>query len=325
MEYLTEETDILETVMDEAGYELDLELTWEAKSLFLGGDADLAPSNGTMEAAEMSENQDMELAVNGRLTPQHTGLYVREGSDYDPDVAGGKQEAIDAIVEDEARFGIGGWGLGTIPAYRLIFEEKYGYTFEEGGDFNIFSAEFPTLAQLLANEEIDAGGSGPPYNLWPVRDELKPLFWMQEELMDLGYGGATLGIANAITRQEYFDEHGEAVRAFLGADKHAIEYFRDNIDEHAADSDLQETLGADSEEEARWLLEFRYRGDHSPNEYPASMADFEYDDDRVDQELESLGRVEDLGMLGGDWQDRVSFQSHDVSEYYDMAVEEAGN
>lgn len=323
MRYVTEQTDIADAVMEEAGYEYDLNMTWDARSLFLGGNADLVPSNSTIEAAGMVENQELDVTVTSKRTPQHTGLYVREGGAYDPDVAGGKQAAIDNLVDDQANFGIGGWGLSTIPAYRIIFSEKYGYEFDPDGDFNVFTAEFPALARLLADQEIAAGGSGPPYNLWDFRNELKPLFWMQVEMMDLGFPGDVLGISNGVTQTAFAEENPEAIKAYLAILKHVSEYMQDNLEEVAQDPEIQETLGASSAEEAQWFLAFRYRAENSPNEFPATLTEMELTDEHVEAERDALSEATDLGALEGSWENGLSFEQYDLTEYLDVAAEAA--
>ena len=123
--YLREQTDVFQSVYDELGYEAELQLTWDELSLFMGGQADLAPSVGSIEAASLAAEQDQQLRAHAVTAPQHTGLYVRKGSEYDPAEAGSVQAAVDNLVEN-GTMGIGGWGLGTIPAYKLIFRERFG-------------------------------------------------------------------------------------------------------------------------------------------------------------------------------------------------------
>ncbi|MFC3959272.1 hypothetical protein [Halovivax cerinus] len=321
--HLQEETDIFETVMDDIGYEGDVQLTWDELSQFMGGQADIAPSVGTVEAAQLATERDFDLTAHAQTTPQHTALYVRSGSDYDPDVAGSKQAAIDALVENDAAFGIGGWGNGPVPAYRLIFQEKYGYSFEEGGDFNIVTGEFPALAQMVAEGNIDAGGSGPPYGLYPVRDQVKPLLWNQEELADIDLPKTAMCISNGITRTSYAEENTEAIAAWFGMEKYAHEYMANNVDELAARSDVQESLNVPNEDAAAWILNFRYNAMNTENELPASLQDVPFTEDRIAQDKESLRSIESMGQLSSGWEESLSYMEHDIDEYYEMAKNNA--
>jgi len=321
LSYLREETNILEEVMSEAGYEPDITLSFDELPLFLGKKVDFAPSIGTVEAAQLGVEQDQQLTAHAVVAPQHTGLYVREGGDYDPDVAGGKQAAVDRLVEDNAKFGIGGFGLGTIPAYQLIFDQKYGYEFGREGDFNIVTADFPTLSRLVAQGDIDAGGSGPPYGLWGVRDQVKPLLWNQEELPDIGFDRLTIAISNGITRTEYAEENTEAVAAWFALEGLAYEFLGNNVQEVAARDSTQETLNVPSQEAAAWVLDFRFNAKHSPNKFPASFADNGWTEERIEADKEAISAAEELGAAPSGWQDQVSYQIHDLEQYREMARE----
>lgn len=321
--YLREETDILTGVMNDIGYDPEVQLTWDELPQFLGGNADIAPSMGTSEAANLAVERDFDLTAHARSTPQHTGLYVQKGGDYDPDEVGGKQAAVDNIVSDGAKFGIGGWGLGTIPAYRFIFGEKYGYDFSEDGDFNVVTGDFPTLSRSVASGDIAAGGSGPPYGLWGVRDEVKPLFWNQEELPDIGFDKLTLCISNGITRTSFAEEHPEACAAWFGLEKHAHEHMANNIDEIAGRSSVQESLNVPSKEAAAWVLSFRYKAENTDNEHPASLQDVAFTDERIQTDKEALQAGEELGFIKSGWEESLSYRSNqsEVQKYYEMAKE----
>lgn len=316
--YLRERTGMFEGVFDELGYEADLTLTWDELSQFVGGQADLAPSVGSVEAAQLASEQDQQLRAHAVTAPQHTALYVRQGSEYDPAEAGGMQAAVDALAES-GTIGIGGWGLGTIPAYRLVFNERFGYEFGEEGDFDVVTAEFNTLAQLVADGDIDAGGSGPPYNLWSVRDDLTPVFWNQNQVAEMGFPRRSIAIGNGVSRADYAEENADAIAAYFGLLRRANEYLRDNIDSLAEESSTQDTLGVDSAEQARWVLEFRLRGEHSPNEVPASPVENGLTDEYIEQDRQALSRAAEMGAVPDDWADGFDYQPVDIDEYYEMA------
>ena len=316
--YLREQTDIFQGVYDELGYEAELNLTWDELSLFMGGKADLAPSVGSIEAASLAAEQDQQLRAHAVTAPQHTGLYVRKGSEFDPAEAGSLQAAVDNLAAN-GRMGIGGWGLGTVPAYRLIFRERFGYDFSEGGDFDVVTSEFPTLAQLVADGDIDAGGSGPPYNLWSVKEELTPLFWNQGQVAELGFPRRSIAIGNGVSRAEYAEENPEAVAAYFGMLRRANEYLRDNAASVAAESSTQEILGAESAEEAQWILEFRLQADHSPNTVPASPVDNALTEGYVEKDEQALSQAAEMGAIPEGWEDGFDYQVRAFDEYYEMA------
>lgn len=316
--YLRERTDVFESVYDELGYEAELQLTWDELSLFMGGKADLAPSVGSIEAANLASEQDQQLRAHAVTAPQHTALYVRKGSEYDPAEAGSVQAAVDNLAEN-GTVGIGGWGLGTVPAYRMIFQERFGYEFSEGGDFEVVTSEFPTLASLVAKGDIDAGGSGPPYNLWSVRDEVTPLLWNQRQVAEMGFPRRSVAIGNGVSRAEFASENKEAVAAYFGMLRRANEYLRDNIDTLAAESETQEILGADSAEQAKWVLEFRLEAKHSPNTVPASPVQNGLTDEYIEQEKQALGKAVEMGNVPEDWADGFGYQQVDIETYYEKA------
>jgi len=319
LSYLREETNILEEVMSEAGYEPDITLSFDELPLFLGKKVDFAPSIGTVEAAQLGVEQDQQLTAHAVVAPQHTGLYVREGGDYDPDVAGGKQAAVDRLVEDNAKFGIGGFGLGTIPAYQLIFDQKYGYEFGREGDFNIVTADFPTLSRLVAKGDIAAGGSAPPYGLWGVRDQVKPVFWNQEELPDIGFGRLTIAIGNGITRTAFAQNNAEGLAAWYGALKRGREHIRNNISDFASRSSVQEALRVPSQEAAAWVMNFRYNAEHSPNRFPASLTDVTFTEERIQRDREALSAAQEFDAVPSGWEEKLSYQTHDIQKYYEIA------
>ena len=323
VKYLREETNILEGVMDEIGYDSEVQLTWDELPQFLGGNADIAPSMGTTAAANLAVEREFNLTAHARSTPQHTGLYVRKGSDYDPDEIGGKQAAVDNIVQDGAKFGIGGWGLGTIPAYRFIFKEKYGYDFSQEGEFNVVTGEFPTLSRSVANGDIAAAGSGPPYGLWDVRDKVKPLFWNQEELPDIDFHKLTMCISNGITKTSFAEEHPKAVAAWFGLEKRAHEHMANNVEDIASRDSVQKSLNVPSKEAAAWVLDFRYNAKHTNNEYPASLQEIGFIEDRIETDKNAIKAGEELGFIESGWEESLNYNANqsEIQKYYEMAKE----
>jgi hypothetical protein len=319
IQYLREDTNLLSDVMTEAGYNAEVTLTFDELSLFLGGKADIAPSVGTFEAASLAVEQDQKLTTHALQTPQHTGLYVQQGSDYDPNAVGGMQTAVDNLVENSAKFGIGGFGLGTIPGYELIFAEKFGYDFGRDGDFNLVTADFPTLSQLVARGDLAAGGSGPPYGLWGVRDQVKPIFWNQEQMPEIGFNRRNVCISNGITRTSWAQENQDAAAAWFALEKRAHEYIGNNVSDFASRSSVQEGLNVPSQEAAEWVLNFRYNAENSPNELPASLTNVRWTDERIQSDKEALSRAAELGALPDGWEDQLSYKKHNIEKYYQMA------
>jgi hypothetical protein len=307
--------------MNEIGYKVDLTLSFDELSLFLGGQADIAPSVGTIEAASLGTEQDQQLTAHALQTPQHTGWFVRKGSDYDPSVAGSKQAAIDRIIDDGANIAIGGWGLGDIPAEAMIFDQKYGYDFSQGGDFNVVTASLPSIAQLVTDEQVAMGVSAPPYGFWGERDELANVYWNQEELAEIGFHRLTVCISNGITRTEFAQEHREAVEAYFGLERFSAQYFRDNISDLASRSELQETLNLPSQEAAEYVLDFRYKAENSPNQYPATLIDNNWTDDRIKRDKEALRAAQEVEQVPSGWEEYVSYQQHDTEAIAEKAAE----
>jgi hypothetical protein len=318
--YKTERTDLYAETMSETGYELEIETTFEDLPLFLGGNAQIAESMGALEAAEIGIERDEQFAAHAKTGGQHTALYVKIGSKWDPDKTGSVEATIDKLVEEGGTFAIGGWGLGTIPAYSLIFQEKYGYDFSEGGDFNVVTSALPSLAQLVAEEKAAVGTSAPSYGSYgytagaddPV---LKPIFWMQSEMEDTGINSGTLQLGNAITRKSFSDENIEAMKAYVAASKQAVEWIQNNIDTIVEDQEMREILGYGSKEATRYILEWRYLAEHSENTVPPSNGDLALTDEYIQAEKETIAKAQSLGAVKSGWEDYIEFKNVDISAY----------
>ena len=193
--------------MSEAGYEYDMSLTWNEVALGASGQADILPTMGSIEAARLGIEQDMELSVNSEgLMSQQLGFVVESGGPYDPETAGGEQAAIDKIVEDGARVGIGSLAGGHIPAGRLIIDELYGHDFSDGGDFNVATSDYGTLGTLLGEGKLDVAYTGPTVHtpgLVGEDPEQTAIFWEPSKLVEVGFEMNNLGLGNMISTKTF--------------------------------------------------------------------------------------------------------------------------
>jgi len=73
---LREQTNIFQGGYEELSYEAELQLSWDERSPFMGGQANLAPSVGSIEAGKHADTV-LDQADAGRLVLTAGGLRVR--------------------------------------------------------------------------------------------------------------------------------------------------------------------------------------------------------------------------------------------------------
>jgi hypothetical protein len=319
IEYYLAQNDLIQPRFEEDGYELDYELTFEDATLFASGQIDMGTVSW-VEDARLGVEQDQQLVTFGNIEGVVSTPWVEVGGPYDPDETGSVQASLDKIVEEEARFGIPGWAAGAVPHLQNIIQENYGYTLaQDGGDFNVQTTERGTMPSLtLRGDLATAVHSASSAGLTEVvNGELKPLLWIWNEYLEAGWGKPPL--VSLSTRLDFAEENPEVLLNMINMWSEGLNYVQDNIPEIAADSAGQETLEAESEEEARFLMDLFAGNDVDqiePLSQSALYSEVGLDDQAVEDARSVMNVMEDLGQIPSGWDDHLTFMT--VSDIEEM-------
>ena len=319
LEYANERTNILENEMDELGYDYDITFTWEEAALGASGQADILPTLGDIEGARLAVERDMDLAYHGLHTTNYEGIYVRRGSDLDPENTGSVEATFDKVIEENRLWGNAGWAQGEVPPGQIVIDNKFGHEYGEGGEFNVQSTDWNPLPQLLVDEEVDIIVNAPPLGTAPFDTEdpspIKDILWYQPGLEEAGLDGRTINLGQWVTSQEYSENNLEAIRALMRAYQEGARWMsnQDNHDEILSDEKNVDALGGNTREEARIILEFgTIPGAHAEaepsNPYPAALSDLEMDEAFVETDKKALRAAQDRGFGPDGREDRIDYK-----------------
>ena len=319
IEYYLAENNLIQPRFEEDGYQLDYELTFEDATLFASGQIDMGTVSW-VEDARLGVEQDQQLVTFGNIEGVVTGSFVKAGGPYDPENTGSVQATLDKVVEDEARYGIPGWAAGSVPHFQNILQEVYGYTLaQDGGDFNVQTTERGTMPELVMRGDLAVGThSASSAGLTEVSNgDLKPIIWPWNEYLEQGWGRPPL--VSLSTRLDFAEENPEVLLNMINMWSEGLNYVQENISEIAADPAGQETLEAENEEEAQFLLDLFSGNDVSPVQgltESALYSEVGLDEQSVEEAQNLLGVMEDLGQIPSGWEDQLTFMT--VSDLEDM-------
>lgn len=262
-----------------------------------------------LEAARIGVQEEIETAVIARRANAYFGWMVKVGSEWDPDNTGGVQQTLDMIAEEGANIGVGGWGLGHIPADQIAFGQGFGLEMsEEGGDFNVVTAEIPAIPQLIDDGDLAIGASSPTHGAASrlLDDTLKPLFWDHDKINELGLGLPPL--AGVVCRQSFLDENEEIARAvFEGLNEGYDWFFESGLEEIPSNQDRRDKLGVQNEAEAEYAIKWQQHQDvkHRTEAIPRPK-DITFTRDRINAARDLLAQVEEVGFIPSGWEDYVN-------------------
>lgn len=297
----------------EAGYEFQVEETWRGPALFASGQLDMAMMAG-FESILMAQERDMELSLAAGIARSGSGALTREGGPYDPASTGGPQASIDKLVEQGGTFAHYSWAGGYIPPTRLIIEGEYGHAFsEEESAFPVQITPLATLAPHAAEGNVDVSLTGPglggevPEKL--RNDVLSPVFWITNELQNLGYGTPPTS-KGVITKRDFAQEHPDAVRAVVESWQEGVDWMYDNPSELIENDAYRQVWGGPSEENAQWMWDWGFDpesgGEISLN-VPIVLQQVGYDQETRDNHAAFLDQVAELGFVPDNWNDYLDF------------------
>jgi hypothetical protein len=302
-------TDRLSSRMEDAGYDVKAQESWEGSALFASGGPDLADMS-PIEAATLGSERDLNLATNGRLTSFFIGPLVKNGGPYDTDTTGGVEASVNKIA-NQGKFGIGSWGGGDVHAYQLVFPERYGLAFGENqSDFEVVTADYFALPGLVNDGEVAAVSTAPHYGAAPMfagdSPDLDALFYTSDMLQEMGYGASMLN--SWVCTQEFADSNPGAVEAVVGAWQETVSDFLSRPYELATQDAYMEMLAAENEQQARWLIDWGVKNEYEYNT-PVLYEDVTFTEDRIANERNFIGASADAGHIPSDWDDHLEFRT----------------
>lgn len=309
MDHIYNQTSILEDAISDAGYEMEVDESWEDAAIFASGQADFSTMS-SLEAAQLAGERDRNLAVFGRIHPQYMGWMVENGGEYDPEETGSVEESITKLVEDDALVGIGAWNGGHVPVDTVILDELYGYEFaEEGGDFEVTTADYIAIPQLIVDGELAAGSTSPEHGgaRFMVDDPpgLTELFWGADIAEENGFGLPMLN--SLVTTQSFMDERQDAAEAFANALQEGISWFLDDPKGIVLDNqEYIEMMGVETAEEAEYIIDWGINLEYSTDQQMV-YEEITMDSDAIEADKEFIDYSANIGFVPENWEDRVSY------------------
>ncbi|WP_276298727.1 hypothetical protein [Haloarcula ordinaria] len=310
-----EEEGIIEEEMSAAGYEYNVQWTFEGPALFASGQTQIAFDVSTIEAARLANQRDMNLTVAAKMMTDNIGMVLPADSEYAPSQTGGQQETLDKIVEDDARIGILGWSAGHIPIDQILMSEIWGKALQpEDGDFNVVEANPGALPELMKEGEIVMAANSPAHG---SGEEL-----MSGEFVDLFYGSdeiskRDLGIApliNTVVTDEFMENHRPAVEAAVRAWNRGTDWFYESgVDDIPGNSTYMEQFGVEDPEVAEYITKWHLTADYKdiPSAYETDTPIY-HDDPYIDDEWlamneQFMNNAVEVGQAPENWQDLVTY------------------
>lgn len=315
MDHMFKDTDKWSEYFAEHNLNVALDYSWEGAAIFTSGGADFE-TFGTLEAAQIGSERDIPITSNANLVPQFILIITNEGSDYDPANAGGSQEAVDKIVEDQAQFALGGWGGATATSIVLAMQEGFGYTFVEDpdeSDFNITSAEWFAIPKLLDRGDVDAGTNSPEHGMAAFLDEngehpFATIFQIGEVLEKSGFGVPQMN--GWVCAQEMTEKHPKAAEATVQGYYEGLQWvLEDPLGRVKMDQEEHlKQLGAENLDQAKWMVEWGLELSRD-NELPMLYEDIELTDEFIEKDTNFLDTAQEAGYVGDTpWKEALEYR-----------------
>lgn len=305
----TKDQGILEQKFDEAGYDVELNLTFKGAPLFLSGKVDIS-NLGAIEAARAGVERDLDLTVAGKVETSFLGPVVKKGGKWDPANTGSVEASIQGIAESDAQFAIIDWAAGNVPAEQIVLEEGYDLSLKQnGGDFSVVTASPPSIPKQLMKDRIAAGTLSPSHGIGNhlMNDKLRPLYWEMDKAAELGLGLPPL--ANLTTRTSFYEENKEALRAAIESFNAGAEwFFESGLEDVPGDEEYRKMLGASSAEAAEWTVKWIQRKDveYAPNNQTVYQ-EVGLTDEWISSTTKFLNAAKEIGQIPEGWTNNVTF------------------
>lgn len=316
LDYVQNQTSILPDALEEAGYTLSVTESWDDTTLFASGQVDFMPTMADIEGAVFGVEREIEVAMHGMASPNYEGLYVRRGSEVDPENTGSVEASIQMMVDEGRPFGHAGYNEGAVWPAAAIFNDRFDLTYVPGeSDFNLQQADWFTLPDLLVNGDVDMVINAPILGMDKFLTEdpspVKDILWFQPEMQDIGIPPENLNLGMFGTRLDFSDEHEDFISAFMGAWKQGAEWISDPsiYPDILENEDNWSLLTAETRAEAEININFAFQNEHSENLVPLTVRDIELTEEKITQTEGALNKMVELGILNENWSDWVTFKS----------------
>lgn len=303
-----QDSETLDDHLGSAGYTYEMEITYGGPPLFASGESDIA-GLGATEASIMAATREFNVVIPGQTYIANGVLAVRTDSEFDPEVAG-SQEAAMQTVADEGRFGIGGWEGGDVQIFGVLFPEVFDLEFrEEGGDFEVLSTgDYATLPQLILDEEIDIGDIVMTLNGFPhfMSDppRLTSLAFVPDLMRENGFNPDAYG--GIVAMEDFAEENPDALEAYVEAWQEGVDWFYDDPTQ-AIDEYRDIFPGVENDEQVEWIADFAL-GETDVGDTPLFYDPVALQDDWIDEQERFLDLAASRGDLPEDWADYVEFR-----------------
>lgn len=320
MDYLTEDTNILENQFDENNLGTETARSWESAAIFTSGGADFG-TFGSLEAAKLAGERDLPLNVNANLAPQFMCTVGAEGGPYDPDNTGGAQASMDKLHETQDRYALGGWGGGTGIMMPLIVSEAFGYTFtdDSSSDFeNITTAEYSAVPQLVNDGDVVMGTSSPLHGAAPTMapeeyggENSITTIWQLGGAMDNLENFSAPQLNSWTCAQEYADANPSAPEAMVQTFQTGVDWFYEDPIGRVEESDEHlNQLGLQSLDTARYVMDWGINLELE-NELQVLYEDTGLTEEFVANDKNFLESAAETGFLSEGWEENLEYNMID--------------
>lgn len=318
-----EETGRLDELMNDAGYDYDIELTWGYPSLFASAQVDVV-ADTPMGLGRMAAAQGIESVSFAAQAKNPLMVSVPTDSQYlDADTPA---ESLQQAAEDNAVFGLNDWVDGSTIFHQLLYEE-WGITHtEQDSEFEVISTEFAAITEMLVEGEFDIAQTTPVNPGHPdhavAGPNLIPLYHQWDVLDELGFD-APIMVAGLGARADAWEEHREGIVALGQALNEGQQWYSEGMQnqEFHDQEGMNELLGHGSMEASQWYMDFSggndlvelYGEEYEPWNIPEQTTYDSYylTDDIISAHTDFLDQSAQYGLVGDDWADYVTFEQVD--------------
>lgn len=306
MDYLEKDTTILSDTMDEAGYNIEVQRTYDDVTLFGSGQLEFAyPS--PIGAARMASQRDINISLLSKNTHMFPAWYTRPGTQFDPAEVGSLQQAIDNLAAN-GTYGTARWSAGTIPATQAIFDH-YGYDLKkQGGDVDLVVGGFEAMDQAVVQGKLDVATGSPMSGAAPdlIADPPKVALVLQiiEEIKNIGLGAPALN--SWACRPSFLESDRAAAEALLSAWKEGVNWFFDDAQNILIQEDHFDNISVNSEAGAEYVHEWGIENQYALKE-PVAIQDFRWTEEMASNSRSYLERSQELDQLSSGWSDKLTY------------------
>jgi hypothetical protein len=318
MDYLVNDTDILENQFSESNLGTEVARSWESAAIFTSGGADFG-TFGSLEAAKLAGERDLPLTVNANLAPQFMCTVGAEGGEYDPDTTGSAQASMDKLLQTQDRYALGGWGGGTGIMMPLIVQEAFGYTFtdDSSSDFeSITTAEYSAVPQLVNNGRAVMGTSSPLHGAAPTMAPEEydgdtnsiTTIWQLGGAMEQLENFSAPQLNSWTCSQDYASQYPSSPESMVQTFQTGVDWFyEDPIGRVEASEEHLRQLGLETMDTARYVMDWGINAELD-NELQVLYEDTGLSEEFVENDKNFLRSAEGTGFLNEGWEENLEYR-----------------